>query len=211
MVALECGAVSCRWGVGVSEERDDTQDSSSSGKGPFADGFRVEIDPEKVEDSLHKIRDQVRESFTAGRYTKVRLSFKGKALGPDIPLAVFLAGEGVAFWLMSPLGALLVNLGAKAILDVEFIHEADELVQEGLAAYLDGEIETAEARYREALDRRPEDPAALYNLGTLLRVSGRKDEALKVLRKAAMGSEGHPDVARAAEAVQKLSSPKKTL
>ena len=116
-----------------------------------------------------------------------------------------------AFFMMSPLAALLVNLGAKAVLDVEFLHEADELVQEGLAHYLDGELEQAEACYRQALDRRPDDASALYNLGTLLRVTGRKDEAVGVLRKAAMGPEGHPDVVRAAEAVEKLSRPKKDL
>ncbi len=176
-------------------------EGQDKGRGPFPKGFRIEIDPEKVEDSLRAIRDQIRESFSASRYTRVRLSFKGKPVGPDIPLAVFLAGEGVAFWLMSPLGALLVNLGAKVMLDVEFIHEAEELVQQGLAAYLDGEVEEAERCYREALERRPDDPAALYNLGTLLRVSGRGEEALGVLRRAAMGPEGHPDVVRAAEAV----------
>jgi len=186
-------------------------DEGQRGRRPFPEGFKVEIDPDRIEEALKSIRDQVRDSFTAGRYTKVRLSYRGKAVGPDLPLAVFLAGEGVAFFLMSPLAALLVNLGAKAVLDVEFIHEADELVQEGLALYLDGELEEAEARYRQAIDRRPDDPAALYNLGTLLRVTGRKEEALVQLRKAAMGPEGHPDVVRAAEAVEKLTRPKKNL
>ena len=178
--------------------------------GPFQ-AFKLEVDPEKVEEGLRRLREKLSESFSAGRHTKVRISYRGKAVGPDIPLAVFLAGEGVAFWLMSPLGVLLANLGAKAVLDVEFIHVADELVQEGLALYLDGEIEEAEAKYRQALHRRPDDPSALYNLGTLLRVSGRGEEALRVLRKAAMGSEGHPDVIRAAEAVERMSTPKKTL
>ncbi|MEZ4236304.1 MAG: tetratricopeptide repeat protein [Myxococcota bacterium] len=173
----------------------------------FPRGFRFEIDPDRIEDTLRRLRDQLRETFVAGRYTKVRLSYRGKAIGPDIPLAVFLAGEGVAIWLLSPLAALLVNLGAKVVLDVDFVHEADELVQEGLALYLDGEIEAAEQKYREALDRRPDDPAALYNLGTLLRVSGRREEALVVLRKAAMGPEGNPDVRRAAEAVERLAAP----
>jgi Flp pilus assembly protein TadD len=104
-----------------------------------------------------------------------------------------------------------VNLGARAILDVEFVHEADELVQEGLELYLEGEIEEAEAKYRAALDRRPDDASALYNLGTLLRVAGRKDEALATLRKAAMGPEGHPDVKRASEAIDKIVAQKKTL
>ena len=173
--------------------------------GEEKNGFRVEFDPERVEETLRTISERIRESLSAGRFTKVRLSYRGKALGPDIPLAIFVAAEGVAFWFLSPLAALLANLGAKAILDVEFIHEADELVQQGLAAYLDGELRTAETKYREALDKRPDDPSALYNLGTLLRVSERKEEALKALRQAAMGPEGHPDVRRAAEAVSRMT------
>ncbi len=192
-------------------ETPDEQEESEERSGPFPKGFKFEFDPDKVEDGLKRLRDRLSESFSAGRYTKVRISYRGSRIGPDIPLAVFIAGEGVAFWLLSPLGVLLANLGAKAVLDVEFIHAADELVQEGLALYLDGEIEAAEAKYREAIDRRSDDPSALYNLGTLLRVSGRTDEALRVLRKAAMGTEGHPDVIRAAEAVERITKPKKSL
>lgn len=177
-------------------------------KNPF-EGFRVEIDPDRVEETLKQIRDRIGETFQASRYTKIRLSYKGKAIVPDIPLAVFLATEGVTFWLLSPLPALLVNLGAKAFLDVEFIHAADELVQEGLALYLDGEIEEAEKRYRKALEKRPDDPTALYNLGTLLRVSGHAEEAERMLRRAAMGPEGHPDVARAAEALDRMAGKRK--
>ena len=195
----------------MAEETESNEESSGQRSGPFPSGFKVEIDPERVEEGLKRIREKLADSFAAGRYTKVRISYRGTAIGPDIPLAVFLAGEGVGFWLMSPLGVLLANLGAKAVLDVEFIHVADELVQEGLALYLDGEIELAEAKYRQALERRPDDPSALYNLGTLLRVSGRADEALRVLRKAAMGSEGHPDVIRAAEAVERMMAKEKRL
>lgn len=179
-------------------------------KSPF-EGFRVEIDPANIEDALKKVQERIREMFQAGRYTKVRLSYKGKQIGPELPLAVFLAGEGAAFLLATPLLVIFANLGAKAFLDVEFVHEADELVQEGLSLYLDGEIIEAEAKYREALKRRPDDPAALYNLGTLLRVTGRKDEALAALRKAAMGTPGHPDVVRASESVEKLQAAKRDL
>jgi len=177
-------------------------------KRPF-DGFRVQIDPERVEETLKQIRDRVRESFKAGRYTRVRLSYKGRQIGPDIPLAVFLATEGAAFWLMSPIAALIMNLGAKAFLDVEFVHEADELVQEGLSLYMDGELAEAEKRYRKALDKRPDDPSALYNLGTLLRVTGRDEEATAALRRAAMGPEGHPDVLRATESLDRMQGKRK--
>lgn len=185
-------------------------EDSEQKRGRFAP-FQFEIDPGRVEESLRGLRERIRRTLADGRHIRVRLSHRGKPLGPDIPLGVFLAGEGMAFWLMTPLAALLVNLGAKAVLDVEFVHEADELVQSGLSAYLEGELETAERHYREALELRPEDPAALYNLGTLLRVSGRSDEALTVLRRAAMGPEGHPDVVRAAEAVERMTRRKKNL
>ena len=171
-------------------------------------GFQFEFDASRVEESLRALRKRLEEAVQSGRHTKVRLSYQGKALGPDIPLAWFLAGEGVALWLTGPFAALLVNLGAKAVLDVAFIHEADELVADGLAAYLDGDTARAEQLYRSALERRPDDPAAWFNLGVLLRVTGRADAALDALRRAAMGPEGHPDVVRAAEAIERFSGKK---
>jgi tetratricopeptide (TPR) repeat protein len=190
-------------GGGLNDDRDDDNNN------PF-EGFRIEIDPEKVEQTMRDLRERVESRVREGRYTKVRLSYKGKAMGPDIPLGVLLAGEGIAFWLMSPIAALLVNLGAKAILDVEFIHEADQLVSEGVELYLAGDVEEAEAKYREALGRRDDDPSAMYNLGVLLRVTGRKEEAMSVLRQAAMGTEGHPDVIKSAELLDRMQG-KRTL
>lgn len=180
-------------------------------KGSPFDNFRIEIDPDHIEDTINTIRQRVREGVDHTRNTLVRLSFKGKPVGPDIPLAALLATEGVAFWLLSPLAAVLVNLGAKSVLDVEFIHTADELIQAGVEAYLDGELDLAEIKYRQALERRPKDPAAHYNLGTLLRVSGRITEALEHLHHAAAGPDEHPDVARAADAIRRIQNPGKTL
>ncbi len=201
--------------MSTDEPADSTAENAQTedGQGPNNpfNGFRIEVDPERVEDTLRDLRERIRGSFHQGRYTRVRLSYKGRQLGPDIPLAVFLTAEGAAFWIFSPLAALLVNMGAKAFLDVEFIHEAEELVQQGLELYLDGEIEQAEAKYRDALKRSPEDPSALYNLGTLLRVTGRKEEALSQMRLAAMGPEGHPDVIRASEAIERMTSNAKHL
>ena len=187
-----------------------SQESEEEPRRPF-DGFRIELDPQRIEEAVREIRDRVRQSLKTGRYTRVRISYKGRQLVPDIPFTIFLATEGAAFWLTSPLFAVLLNLGANSVLDVEFIHEADELVQEGLSAYLDGELDTAERCYRQALEKRPDDPAALYNLGTLLRITGRVEEAKSVLRRAAMGPEDHPDVRRASEALERLNQPTRTL
>lgn len=179
--------------------------------------FRLEVDPEKVEEAVRRIREHaesLRDRLEAGlhgaRFTKVRVSVRGRQIGPDIPLSVFLAGEGVALATLGPIATLVTNLGGAAFLTIEFVHDADELVAAGREAFGHGEVETAEARYREALERRRDDPSALYHLGVLLRVTGRHDEALRCFRSAAMGPEGHPDVVRAAEAIERMGG-KRTL
>lgn len=181
-----------------------------SPRNPF-EGFRVEVDPERVDEALRKVRarleelrDQASSGLASAQYTRVRVSYKGRALLPDVPLPWFLAGEGVALALLGPLTAVLGNLAGKALLEVELLHEADDLVAQGREAYGHGELATAEARYRDALQRRRDDPAALYHLGVLLRVSGRHEEAVRCFHAAAAGPEGHPDVVRAAETLSRL-------
>jgi len=179
-------------------------------RNPF-EGFKIELDPERMEEfsktlraKLDELRGRVKEGVDQGRYTKVRISYRGKPVGPDLPMGALLAGEGLALLAFGPLWTLLGNLGARAMLEVQILHEAEELVAQGVDAWLAGDSEKAEARYRDALERRRDDTAALYNLGVLLRVTGRVDEALVVLRKAAMGPEGDPDVAKASELLGRM-------
>ena len=183
---------------------------SDGPRNPF-DGFRIEVDPEKVEEAARAVRtrlEALRDTMEAGladaRHRTVRITRNGRQIGPDLPLTVLLAGEGVALAALGPLWTILANLGARAVLEVEIIHAADELVAEGRAAYADGEVATAEARYRDALARRPSDPGALYHLAVLLRVTGRVDEARSVLARAVTGPPDHPDVVRAAELLARM-------
>src|SRR5436190_22436099 len=137
------------------------------------DAFKWEIDPEKIDDSLQKLRDQLKRLFDQGRYTRVRFKYKGKPLGPDLPLAAVVAAEGLSLFLAGPLRILVVNLGVKAFIEVEFIHEASDRVRDGQDFFAEGEVDAAEAKYREALAMKPDDTSALYHLGVLLRVAGR--------------------------------------
>ena len=89
-------------------------DESQNNKNPFK-GFRIEIDPEKVEETLRELRDRVNQSVTNSRYTKVRLSYKGRTIAPDMPLTLFLAGEGVAFLVDEPIGGIAGKLGCKGL------------------------------------------------------------------------------------------------
>lgn len=169
----------------------------------MSDRFRIEIDPEAIEESARQLKDRLLRAVDQGRYTKVRLKYKGRPIAPDIPLAALVAVEGASLLVTGPLQILLVNLGVKAFVDVELVHEATERVREGVELFTAGEADAAEAKYREALSMSPDDVSALYNLGVLLRVTGRRDEAILSFERAARSAE-HPDGVRAAEALEKM-------
>jgi tetratricopeptide (TPR) repeat protein len=156
----------------------------------------LELDPEKIDENLREAGRWVKEQVGTHRWTKVRLNYKGKQMGPDIPLGLFLAGEIWSLSWAGPLRLILMNLGLGSVLDVELINEADERVAEGRALFNDGEVEAAEAKYREALRMRVGEPEALLALGVLLRVTGRKEEARDALSQAAADPE-HPAAEKA--------------
>lgn len=174
------------------------------------DSFRWEIDPNAIDDSIKQLRERLKKLFDQGRYTKVRFSYKGKPILPDVPLAAIVAAEGLSLALAGPLRFLLVNLGMRSFIEVEFIHEATERVREGQDLFAAGEVDLAEARYREALAMKPDDTAALYHLGILLRVTGRREEAIDVLGRAAKDIE-HPDASKAGEALERMKRGGKAL
>lgn len=180
---------------------DDSQNAQDPRK--LFERFRFEFDPDAIDDSIREFGAKVRGLYDQGRYTKVRVSYKGKQLGPDIPMAMFLAGEVASFWWAGPMRAIVLNLGVRSVIEVELVHEADGVVREGVELYMQGEVEAAEARYREALRMKPADTAALYNLGVLLRVTGRPAEAIDCFTRAGK-DEQHADGARAREALGRM-------
>lgn len=189
----------------MSDTKDTKSDKSNGEKLPrfLFENFEIEIDPSRIDDAMRALSTRVRSLVDQGRYTKVRLKYKDKALMPDIPLTVFVATEAVTLWYAGLLRALLVNLGVRAIIEVEFIHDAEEKVSEGIELYMAGEIEGAEAKYREALRMKADDGAALYNLGVLLRVTARRDEAIECFEKVA-AMKTHPDAERAKSALSRI-------
>jgi tetratricopeptide (TPR) repeat protein len=172
--------------------------------------FNWEIDPKAIERSLADLRERLRKLLDQSRYTKVRFRWKGKQLLPDLPVATVVAAEGITLLLGGPLQFLIVNLGVKAFIEVELIHESAERVAEGVEFFQRGEVELAEAKYREALRMNPDDTAGYYHLGVLLRVTGRRDEAVECLERAA-ADKGHPDALRAEEALDRMRRGPRTL
>lgn len=139
--------------------------------------FRVEVDPEDVEQSVRNIREKIQQVAQDGMYTKVRIRYKGRQIIPDIPIGVFLAAEAAGFLVLGPLRAALLTLGANILLDVELIHRSTERVQEGVQFYEQGDVELAEKCFLEALELRSSDPQAHYHLGVLYRVQAKYPEA----------------------------------
>lgn len=172
--------------------------------------FNFELDPERIEENLRDMGEKVRRLVQNHRYSRVRLSFKGKPLLPDIPVALFLAGEVASFWWAGPLRVLLLNLGIGSIITVELVNESDEKVAEGQQLFMDGDVEAAESTYREALRMKPGNPSALYNLAVLLRITGRVDEARPLLVEASALGE-HPDAVKAGELLAKIGGGHKEL
>lgn len=169
-----------------------------------SDAFRWEVDPKAIETSIRALRERIKGAVDQGRYTKVRFRFKGRQLLPDLPLGAVLAAEGLSLALLGPLQVLVVNLGVKAFIEVELVHEASERVREGEDLFAAGEVDGAEAKYREALAMKPDDGAALYRLGVLFRVTGRRDEAIAAFEKVAAIPD-HPDAAKALEALERMN------
>ena len=94
------------------------------------DDFRLEVDPERVDEAVRALSQRVRRLVDQGRYTKVRIKYKGRPLMPDIPMGVFVATEAVTFWYVGILKALVVNLGVRTFIDVEFVHDAHQKAAE---------------------------------------------------------------------------------
>ncbi len=64
---------------------------------------------------------------------------------------------------------------------------------EALAAHARGEAEAAAALYARVLEREPDEPTALHNLGILRAAEGRAEEALGLIRRAIEAAPGTPE------------------
>ncbi len=163
------------------------------------DQFRVEIDPSEIENSLKDLQEKIRKVANEGRYTKVRISYKGAPLCPDIPIGVLVAAEMAGLVFLGPLRAIMVTLNAKAFLDIELIHESSECVARGKEHYESGDVELAEEAFLQALKLRSYDVEAHYHLGVLYRVQGKKGEAISHLEQVV--ESGHPTWAPKAQTI----------
>src|SRR5207237_5902958 len=108
-----------------------------------------------LESAFGKIREQARDLMSKGQHTRVRVKFRGKQIA-EVPIAVVAAAEVATFWWAGPLRLVIGNIVGKAILDVEFVSNADHHVADGRSFLADGELDKALFEFDRALtmDRR---------------------------------------------------------
>jgi tetratricopeptide (TPR) repeat protein len=134
--------------------------------------------------AVETIRERASHYYNRGQHTKVRLKFRGKELA-TIPLTMLLAVEAGTFLMgAGVVRLLLANVVGRAFLEVEFINEADNRVTTGKERLLDGELDEALAKFREAIEIDRDHPGAYLNLGVALKLKGQRDEAGAAFEKA---------------------------
>jgi tetratricopeptide (TPR) repeat protein len=140
---------------------------------------RMAVDvSEGLDGAFAKVSDQARDLMAKGQHTRVRIKFRGKQIA-ELPIAVVAAAEVASFWWFGPLRLVLGHVVGKAVLDVEFVSNADENVAKGRAFLADGELDKAIAEFDRALvmDRRCK--GALLGKGIALKLRGDRAGARK--------------------------------
>jgi tetratricopeptide (TPR) repeat protein len=128
---------------------------------------------EGLDGAFAKVSAQARDLMAKGQHTRVRIKFRGKQVA-ELPIAVVAAAEVASFWWFGPLRVVLGHVVGKAVLDVEFVSNADHNVQSGRAFLADGELDKAIAEFDKALTMDRRHAGALLGKGIALKLRGDK-------------------------------------
>ena len=107
------------------------------------------------------------------------------ALGiAEVPIAVVAAAEVASFWWFGPLRVVLGHVVGRAVLDVEFVSNADHHVSEGRRWLQEGEMEKALAEFDKALSIDRRHAGGHLGRGIALKLRGDKASAREAFREA---------------------------
>jgi len=138
---------------------------------------------EGLDGAFGKISQQARDLMSKGQHTRVRIKFRGKQIA-ELPIAVVAAAEVASFWWFGPLRVVLGHVVGKAVLDVEFVSNADHHVAQGRKLLGDGELEKAIVEFDKALAMDRRHAGALLGKGIALKLKGDKAAARECFQKA---------------------------
>src|SRR5438132_14168924 len=149
---------------------------------PAAERMAVDV-TEGLDGAFAKVSEQARDLMAKGQHTRVRIKFRGKQIA-ELPIAVVAAAEVASFWWFGPLRVVIGHVVGKAVLDVEFVSNADHHVAQGRALLADGELEKAVAEFDKALEMDRRHAGALLGKGIALKLKGDKAAARDYFEKA---------------------------
>jgi tetratricopeptide (TPR) repeat protein len=145
---------------------------------------RVAVDLGKGwDEAFATIRTQAKDLMAKGQHTKVRIKFREKVLA-ELPIAAVAAAEVASWAAFGPFRLVIGHLVGRAVLDVEFISNADNHVTEGRAWLADGEMEKALAAFDKALSIDRKSAGAYLGRGLALKLRGDKAGAKESFAKA---------------------------
>jgi tetratricopeptide (TPR) repeat protein len=145
---------------------------------------KVAVDlSEGLEGAFGKITAQARDLMAKGQHTRVRIKFRGKQIA-EVPIAVVAAAEVASFWWFGPLRVVLGHVFGRAVLDVEFVSNADQHVADGRRWLQEGEMEKALTEFDKALSIDRRHAGAHLGRGIALKLRGDKASARDAFREA---------------------------
>lgn len=136
-----------------------------------------------LDGAFAKVSERARDLMAKGQHTRVRIKFRGRQIA-ELPIAVVAAAEVASFWWFGPLRVVLGHFVGKAVLDVEFVSNADQLVAQGKALLSDGEVDKAVAEFDKALAMDRRHAGALLGKGIALKLRGDRAAAKEWFEKA---------------------------
>ena len=136
-----------------------------------------------LDEAFNRVSAQARDLMAKGQHTRVRIKFRDKQIA-EVPIAVVAAAEVATFWWLGPLRLVLGHVVGKAILDVEFVSNADHYVAEGRRFLADGELDKALLEFDRALTIDRRCAGAHLGRGIALKLRGDKEGARAAFVKA---------------------------
>lgn len=150
--------------------------------GPEVKRMAVDVS-EGLDGAFARVSEQARDLMAKGQHTRVRIKFRGKQIA-ELPIAVVAAAEVASFWWFGPLRVVIGHVVGKAVLDVEFVSNADNYVAQGKTFLADGELDKAVAEFDKALAMDRRHAGALLGKGIALKLRGDRTAAREWFEKA---------------------------
>jgi tetratricopeptide (TPR) repeat protein len=138
---------------------------------------------EGIDEAFAAIQAQAHELVAKGQGTRVRIMLREREL-TEVPVAALAAAEAASLWWFGPVRMILGHMVGRAVLDFQFVSEADPHVSEGRGFIASGDLDDAAKSFDKALSADHTSAAAWFHKGVVLKMKGDKEGAKQALLRA---------------------------